>query len=138
MSGYLLDTHIWLWTQTNNTHYLEDGFDQEVNRWQRQRRVFISDASVWELGIAVSKGRVSLGMSLDRWVEIATAEDGFQMLALNTRILIESTRLPGDLHRDPGDRMLIATAHEHDLTIVTRDEKILKYGAEGHVKVLER
>lgn len=138
MSGYLLDTHIWLWVQTNNTHYLHDLTPQEINRWQRQRRLYISAASVWELGIAYSKGRVQLGTSIDRWIETATEEGGFELLPLSTRILLESTRLPGDFHKDPGDRMMVATARDHDLTLVTRDDRILEYGAAGHLKVLAR
>ncbi|MGV8938844.1 MAG: hypothetical protein ACOH2J_17130 [Allorhizobium sp.] len=44
--------------------------------------------------------------------------------------------LPQPIHRDPIDRILIATAREQDLTIITRDRAILSYGALGHVKVL--
>ena len=46
---------------------------------------------------------------------------------------VDSSFLPTPLHNDPADRILIATAREHDLTIITRDRAILAYGAAGHV-----
>jgi PIN domain nuclease of toxin-antitoxin system len=47
-----------------------------------------------------------------------------------------SSYLPAPVHNDPTDRIIIATAREHDLTIITRDRAILAYGAAGHVKTL--
>lgn len=138
MNGYLLDTHIWIWIQTNNTSYLHDLTPQETARWQRQGRLFLSAASVWELGVAYARGRVDLGTSIDQWIDTAMEDGGIQLLQLSTRVLLESTRLPATFHRDPGDRMLVATARDHDLTLVTRDERILRYGKEGYVKVLAR
>ena len=49
---------------------------------------------------------------------------------------IASCFLPEPFHKDPFDRILIATAREHDLTIITRDRAILAYGAAGHVRTL--
>jgi len=138
MSGYLLDTHIWIWVQTNNTSYLHDLTPQEISRWQRQGRLFLSAASVWELGMAYARGRIDLGTSIDRWVDTALEHGGAQLLELSAPILLESTRLPGTFHRDPGDRMVVATARDYDLTLVTRDERIIQYGQQGYVKVLER
>ncbi len=55
------------------------------------------------------------------------------MLPLTPRILIESTRLPGGLHLDPVDRILVATARELGLTLVTRDKLLLAYARKGHL-----
>ena len=52
-------------------------------------------------------------------------------------VAIESTRLPGSLHRDPADRMIIATARLLGAAIVTRDERILEYARHGHVRVID-
>ena len=51
-------------------------------------------------------------------------------------IAIEAAMLPGDFHRDPADRLLVATARLLDLTIVTSDAKILAYAAAGHVRAI--
>ena len=52
------------------------------------------------------------------------------------RVLIASTDLPWETHSDPADRILIATAREYGLRILTRDRKILDYAAKGHVMAL--
>ena len=51
-------------------------------------------------------------------------------------IVIDSSSLPGTLHGDPADRLLIATTRHMGATLMTRDTKILAYGAAGHVQVL--
>lgn len=65
---------------------------------------------------------------------IATA--GVKVEALSPEVLIESSFLPGSLHSDPADRILIATARAFDLTLVTRDQLILDYARSGHVRAL--
>jgi PIN domain nuclease of toxin-antitoxin system len=133
MSGFLLDTHAWLWAQMRNTKEVPAKFFTEVEKWQRQRTVYISAISVLELARLVAHGSLSLGTSIDRFVEDATRNGGFQLLALDVQILIESTRLPGNIHRDPSDRLLVATAREHSLTLITVDRDILDYAARGHL-----
>lgn len=64
------------------------------------------------------------------------ATPGVRVEALSPEVLIESSFLPGMLHRDPADRILIATARTYDLTLVTRDRTILEYSREGHVRAL--
>ena len=64
------------------------------------------------------------------------ATPGVRIEALTPEVLIESSFLPGVLHRDPADRILIATARRFDLTLVTRDHTILDYAQEGHVRAI--
>jgi PIN domain nuclease of toxin-antitoxin system len=52
-------------------------------------------------------------------------------------VLIASSFLPGSPPSDPIDRIIIATARENDLTLVTRDRKILAYGEAGYISVLK-
>ena len=85
----------------------------------------------------VATGQYDLGISVDRFVAEATEDEGLRLLALSVRILIESTRLPGEIHRDPADRLLAATAREHSLTLVTRDKELLGYARRGHIQALK-
>jgi PIN domain nuclease of toxin-antitoxin system len=62
--------------------------------------------------------------------------DGVQIESLTPHILIESSFLPGRLHRDPADRILVATARSQGLTLVTRDHFILDYAEQGYVSAL--
>jgi len=84
--------------------------------------------------------KVSGKLKIDIPVEsfIAPIFDGsrFQLAPLTPHIALQASFLPGELHRDPADRMLVATARELGMTLVTRDEKLLAYGRAGHVRTL--
>ena len=66
-------------------------------------------------------------MSLDEWFDQALDYPGVQLLALTPEIAIESTRLPGEFHRDPADQIIVATARVYGCPLVTSDEKIVNY-----------
>ena len=93
--------------------------------------------SVWEIGMLVAKDRIRLSMPVDEWVRQASATPGMQMLGVIPEIALESTRLPDAPHGDPVDRLLMASARLHNLTLVTADEKILAYAKQGHLKALK-
>jgi PIN domain nuclease of toxin-antitoxin system len=97
----------------------------------------ISPISAWELGMLMSKNRIaSTNEPLDFFNQALTRTLA-KVCELTPEILVSSCYLPGMIHRDPMDRILIATARAYDLTIVTSDRAILDYGAAGHVKTLE-
>jgi len=133
VNGYLLDTHTWLWVQQGETRNLSPDLILELERLQQQRKVCVSAISVLEIARLVAYGLYDLGISVDRFVTEATENDGLRLLDLSTRILIDSTRLPGEIHRDPADRLLVATAREHNLTLVTRDKSLSRYAKQGHL-----
>ena len=132
MAGFLLDTHVWLWLQSGNRHYISREFVEETTEWQRQGRLFVSAVSVWEIALLVSKGRLNLFCSVEHWLQRATEGHGMRLLPLSTEVLIESTRIPDLPHRDPADRMLIATARMADMTFVTRDGTLLEWSQRTH------
>jgi PIN domain nuclease of toxin-antitoxin system len=134
VKGYLLDTHVWIWVQLRFAEELSSGFFKEIDAWQREKHLYISDASVWEAARLATESYVNLAGSVDDFVEEAMRDDGLHLLPVSTRIFMEATRLPGEIHRDPLDRLLVATAREHNLTLVTRDKQILRYAKEGHLK----
>jgi PIN domain nuclease of toxin-antitoxin system len=94
----------------------------------------VSSISVWELAMLETKGRITLSRALDEWVSDALTSKGVHLAQLTPEIAIESSRLPGEAHGDPSDRMIIATARILGATLVTCDEQILRYGAEGHLR----
>jgi PIN domain nuclease of toxin-antitoxin system len=59
-----------------------------------------------------------------------------QLSALSPEILVGSSNLPGRIHGDPMDRILISSARSLDMVLVTRDEPILAYSADGHLRTL--
>jgi PIN domain nuclease of toxin-antitoxin system len=87
------------------------------------RAVFFSAASVWELELKASRGKLELP---DDWVEVAR-ERRLVELGVSASHARASAHLPWH-HRDPFDRLLVAQALEHDLRIATRDPAFDRYG----------
>ncbi|TIU88320.1 MAG: type II toxin-antitoxin system VapC family toxin [Mesorhizobium sp.] len=99
-------------------------------------KIRVSPISAWELGLLSAKGRLAAARSPASIFGEVIATPGIRVEALSPELLIESSFLPGSLHGDPADRILIATARAFDLTLVTRDQSILDYARVGHVRAL--
>ena len=84
----------------------------------------------------VARGRLPTTRTALGWFEDFVRNGRVSVETATPEILIASSYLPVPIHNDPTDRILIATAREHDLTIITRDRAILAYGAAGHVRTL--
>lgn len=134
-SGLLLDTCAVIW-MTQKEFVAAEARDAVNDRRTTGIPVFVSVATAWEMAMLVSRGRIRETQDAKRWY------DGFRQDAViaeqpvTADTFIASCFLPQPIHKDPIDRILIATAREQDLTIITRDRAILSYGALGHVKVL--
>jgi len=74
-----------------------------------------------------AKGELVFGMPLPDWFRIALPQNRVKVLEISPEIAIDSTRLPEWDHKDPGDRLVVATARVHRLTILTSDGKIRAY-----------
>ncbi len=133
---YLLDTHIWFWLVRGGEGRLASKVAMKLERASRSRPLGVSVISVWEIAMLVKKGRVDLGLPVRDWIQSALDHRGFELIALNEKIAIESCELPGDFHADPVDRFLVATARLTNAVLVTRDERVLRYANSGHVRAM--
>ena len=88
--------------------------------------LFVSSISALEIGIKARKGRLRLPQPIPEWFPRALALHGLSELPVTGEIAGRSTTLPA-LHRDPADRILIATAEIHGLRILTPDSLIGQY-----------
>ncbi len=123
----LLDTHIWLWAMLGDPK-LGKPFQGAFERALEANSVLVSSMSIWEVGMLVEKKRIQIDMDTLDWVEQALDIPGMQLSPVTPKIAIQSTKLLDEVHGDPIDRLLIATAFEENAVLVTRDQKILKYG----------
>nr|WP_210313317.1 type II toxin-antitoxin system VapC family toxin [Rhodopseudomonas rhenobacensis] len=98
--------------------------------------VYISPITGWELGLLVSRGRMNLLVSPQRWFGRLLQAPGITLAGLSPDILISSSFLPGSPPRDPADRIFAATAREYGYRLVTRDRILLAYAREGHIQAL--
>lgn len=99
--------------------------------------VFVSPVSAWEVGLLAS-GKAK-GMFLpdpQSWFATLMAKPIIRPAQLTATAAIASATLPEPFHRDPADRLLVATARELGLPLVTRDGNILAYSAQGHVRTI--
>ena len=78
--------------------------------------------------------RLELPVGLREWFREALNYPGIQLLDLSPEIAVESTRLPGDFHRDPADQIIVATARLSTCPLITSDRKILDY---PHVEAIK-
>jgi PIN domain nuclease of toxin-antitoxin system len=100
--------------------------------------VFVSPVSAWEVGLLATGSRRSLSFepSAQAWFDDLLALPGVRLIPLTHRAAIAASSLPGHFHRDPADRLLIATARELGVPLVTRDRRILDYAGQGHVDAI--
>lgn len=89
--------------------------------------------SVWELGMLESRGRLSLTNPADRWWRRACEMMRLTVCDLTPEILLHASAMPGAPPRDPADRIIIATARQMGVTLMTRDRKTLDYADAGHI-----
>ncbi|XGV99060.1 MAG: type II toxin-antitoxin system VapC family toxin [Leptolyngbya sp. BL-A-14] len=122
----LLDTHIWLWL-LHNPNRLSDAANRFIEAEEPHNGLLASAISVWEVAVKVSVGKLTLPLPIGDWYEQAKTHSGTVIEPLNPLDAIASTQLPGEFHKDPADRILIAIAQRYSIPLVTCDEKILSY-----------
>lgn len=116
----LLDTHTLLWLvsspATLDTDALATLTDPATSVW-------VTAAAAWEIAIKTQLGRLDGSTLLSAWADIM-ADMSTTELAIDSADAILAGRLPWD-HRDPFDRIIVAQALRRNLTIATRDTKII-------------
>jgi PIN domain nuclease of toxin-antitoxin system len=119
----VLDTHVWIWWVDDHpklARSVRDKIDLESD-------VRISAISLLEIATAVSLNRLSLRPSPLQWLAVAQTAEQIQLEPLTDVLCMESVTLPGEFHRDPADRLIVALARSLGCELVTADHKILGY-----------
>jgi PIN domain nuclease of toxin-antitoxin system len=98
--------------------------------------IYVSPITAWEIGLLVSRGKLTSPMSPQRWFERLLEAPGVRLADMPLDVLISSSFLPGAPPRDPADRILAATAREYGYRLMTRDTPLLTYARQGHLQVL--
>jgi PIN domain nuclease of toxin-antitoxin system len=136
LPALLLDTHAAIWIAEDQP--ITSRAIEAVDAAHRAgSTVFVSAISAWEIGLLVSRNRLSLVASPERWFQRLLSVPGVQLAELSPNILIASSFLPGTPPRDPADRIILATARDLGATLITRDRLLLKYGEDGQVSTIQ-
>jgi PIN domain nuclease of toxin-antitoxin system len=118
----LLDTHIWIWW-INQDQQLPSKAAQLIGMADN---VAVSSISCWEVRMLHQRQRIELSISIDSWFEQALQLADINCLPINCTIADKSANLPQH-HRDPADRLIIATALEYNYNLLSIDGKFRLY-----------
>lgn len=127
-SALLLDTHIVLWLDSGDNR-LRSATRRSIDHcWQTGGTIHLSPVTAWEIALLVDTGRIDLDLPVDQWVERFLSRPGLSAAPLSHRAAARTYDLHQFDNRDPGDRLLIATAIDLACPLVTYDERIAGFG----------
>ena len=125
--SFLLDTHVLL-------HWFSAG----ARLSPRQRRIlrtadpeqplWVSDISLWEIATLHELGRIRLHRPLRDWLEAAVAPPLVRRVGISPVVAAGVAALPQSFHRDPADRIIVASARVVNATLLTQDRQIIGAG----------
>lgn len=121
--NYLLDTCALIWLGMGGGAL----GDRARKRISVAARLYYSSISAWEIARLQQEGKIVLPTTPETFLADLAAEYGLASLPPTDAVMVRAAQLPAH-HRDPADRIIIATALMRDLTIVTGDEKFPRYG----------
>ncbi len=127
-AAVLLDTHIALWLDSGSDQLRRSTLTLIDDCWRDGGIIYLSAVSAWEIALLVDVERISLDLPVDAWVQRFLSRPGIKGAPLNIGAASRAYRLPGLEHRDPADRLLIATSMELGCPLVTYDDRILRFG----------
>ena len=119
---YLLDTHVILWLATNSP-LLSETVKRAI--LDNNNEKYVSIVSAWEVAIKLGTQKLQLDGGLAEFFRMID-ENGFLLLGIE-REYVQSVQSLPFFHKDPFDRLLIATANVENLTLISIDDNIQKY-----------
>lgn len=125
MSAPLLDTHVWIWWMLGDPR-LEARDRDALDALPPDKRPLLCDISLWEFATLVDLGRVEIDVPIGDWLAVAASPATVCVHSITPAIVAEMNRLPSTFHRDPADRLIVATARSLKRPLATHDRKIRK------------
>ena len=116
----LLDTHAWIWWVAEPRR-----LSAKARRAiQQSDDLGVSVISCWEVAMLVEKGRISFNRDVQSWIDLALQRPKIRLISIDPQIAVLSTRLPGEFHADPVDRMLASTCLTYGVPLISKDRQI--------------
>jgi PIN domain nuclease of toxin-antitoxin system len=122
----LVDTHVVLWLALDPDQLSANALRALTEARENQGGVAIADISLWEIAVAVERGKVALETELSEFLRLV--EEAYRVLPVTGEIAERGTQFSKAYPRDPADKLIGATALVHGLKLVTRDEPIRDSG----------
>ena len=124
-----LDTHALVWW-VSDPERIPSRARRLLDRAVRDAEpVAVSSISVWEIAMLVARGRLALTMDAQSWLSAVQGLPFLTFIPVDNAIALRSVQLDDFPHRDPADRMIVATALSLNATLVTADKRLRAYRA---------
>ena len=122
----LLDTCAWIWL-ASDPGKLTPAASEAIRTARENDEALVPVISCWEVAKLVEKSKLSLSIPVAEWIDRALSLEGLALHPLTPGVCIGSTGLPGEFPGDPADQIIVATARELGVPVVTADRKIREY-----------
>ncbi len=119
----VLDTHIWFWWINKEHHRFSASW---LTRIENADKVVVSPVSCFEIALANQRGRLTLSCDANDWLYDALTPSGVELLPITAEIATRAVSL-SPIHKDPFDRIIIASALEHNAQLASVDGNFLLY-----------
>ena len=120
----LLDTHVLVWMVSDSSR-LSRAAARELRKAEQTGDMAIASITLWELALLHHHGRLRTSGSIESAIRMILEKSRVQVLEVNPEIAALTTTFPDSFPKDPGDRLIGATARAYGLTLVTQDDRIL-------------
>ena len=132
----VIDTHALIWLFEGDPRF--GGKARQTLEQEREAGgVHIAAISIWETAMLIDKGRIALSRPVREWFDGALLLPGFHLASISVAIGVDAGSLPGDIHGGPADRLIVATARSLGCPVLTVDQKIIGYAAQGHLHAID-
>jgi PIN domain nuclease of toxin-antitoxin system len=121
----LLDTHAWIWWADHDARLGATAISA-LDRLPPDQRPFVSDISLWEVAMLVERGRLEIDIPLREWLDAAAHPRSVRIIPITPAISAGVAALPSTFHRDPADRVIVATSLAMDIPLFTLDRRITR------------
>ena len=128
----VLDTHALIWWVTGNM-LMSKKAKAAIEKEHQSGEIFVSSITAWEIAMLVDRQRLALSSDLRSWFAVVSSIPSIKFINVDVDIALRSVALPGTFHKDPADRLIVATAQKLSAILITKDEKIRAY---PHVKTV--
>jgi PIN domain nuclease of toxin-antitoxin system len=122
-----VDTHVLLYWLDGGSR-LTEAQRKAVAGASDDEPLLVSDISLWEVATLVNLNRIRLRLLLRDWLESAVAPPLVRRVSISPAVAAEVAALPDSFHRDPADRIIVATARVLGATLLTQDRRIMESG----------
>lgn len=121
----VLDTHAWIWWADRDRRLGRAALDA-LDALPATERPVVCDISLWEVAMLVERGRLAFSIPLAEWLDAAAHPRSVRVTPVSPAVAAEVAALPTSFHRDPADRIIVATCRVFDVPLLTHDRLITR------------